>query len=66
MSGEWLVSDLDANGATFTREHAKGDAAVRGRAADLLLWLWKRDAGPIEILGDDTVANRFRNFTDLR
>ncbi|HYN34100.1 MAG TPA: maleylpyruvate isomerase family mycothiol-dependent enzyme [Ilumatobacteraceae bacterium] len=64
--GEWLVTELDANGATFTREHAKGDAAVRGRAADLLLWLWRREAGPIEILGDDTVANRFRNFTNLR
>ncbi len=66
VGGEWLVTDLDANGARFTREHAKGDAAVRGRAADLLLWLWKRDAGPIEILGDDAVANRLRSFTDLR
>ena len=66
VGGEWLVTGLDANGATFTREHAKGDAAVRGRAADLLLWLWKRDAGPVEILGDEAVAHRFRSFTDLR
>ena len=64
--GEFFVSELDASGATFTREHAKGDTAIRGRATDLLLWLWKRDAGPIEILGDDTVAVRFRSFTDLR
>ena len=54
------------NGATFTREHAKGDAAIRGRSADLLLWLWKREAGRIEILGDAAVADRFRNYTDLR
>jgi uncharacterized protein (TIGR03083 family) len=66
VGGEWLVTALDPTGARFTREHAKGDAAVRGRAADLLLWLWKRDAGPVEILGDEAVAERFRNYTDLR
>jgi uncharacterized protein (TIGR03083 family) len=66
VTGEWLVADVDANGASFTREHAKGDVAIRGRASDLLLWLWKRDAGDVEILGDAAVADRFRNFTDLR
>lgn len=65
VGGEWLVSTLDDDGATFTREHAKGDAAVRGRAHDLLLWLWRRDAGPVEILGDVDVAERFRAFSDL-
>lgn len=65
VSGEWLVTQLDASGATFTREHAKGDAAVRGSAHDLLLWLWRRDAGPVEILGDSSVATRFRAFSDL-
>jgi len=65
VGGEWLVSSLDASGATFTREHAKGDAAVRGRANDLLLWLWRREAGPVEILGDAAVAERFRAFPHL-
>jgi uncharacterized protein (TIGR03083 family) len=65
VAGEWLVSRLDETGIAFTREHAKGDAAVRGRANDLLLWLWGRDSGPIEILGDAGVAERFRAFPTL-
>ncbi len=65
VSGEWLVSRLDESGIEFTREHAKGDAAVRGRANDLLLWLWRRESGPVEILGDTAVAERFRAFPHL-
>lgn len=65
IGGEWLVSALDSGGATFTREHAKGDVAIRGRANDLLLWLWRRDGGPVEIIGDAAVAERFRAFSPL-
>ncbi len=33
--------------------HAKGDAAVRGPAADLLLWLWgRRPLDGFEVFGD--------------
>jgi uncharacterized protein (TIGR03083 family) len=64
-TGEWLVHRLDESGAQFSREHAKGDAAVRGRANDLLLWLWRREAGPVEILGDAAAAERFRAFSAL-
>jgi uncharacterized protein (TIGR03083 family) len=63
--GEWMITRLDESGIEFTREHAKGDAAVRGRSHDLLLWLWRRDAGPVEILGDASVAARFRAFPSL-
>lgn len=63
--GEWMVTRLDETGIEFTRAHAKGDAAVRGRADDLLLWLWRRDAGEVEILGDVGVAERFRAFPAL-
>jgi uncharacterized protein (TIGR03083 family) len=63
--GEWMVTRLDESGIEFTREHAKGDAAVRGRSNDLLLWLWRRPAGPVEILGDADVAARFRAFPAL-
>jgi uncharacterized protein (TIGR03083 family) len=63
--GEWMVTRLDESGIEFTREHAKGDAAIRGRAHDLLLWLWRRDAGPVEILGDAALAARFRAFPSL-
>jgi uncharacterized protein (TIGR03083 family) len=65
VNGEWLVSRLDESGTVFSREHAKGDAAVRGRANDLLLWLWRRDDRGVEILGDTAVAERFRAFSAL-
>ena len=57
-AGEWIVHEFTPRGARFDRVHAKGDAAVRGRASDLLLWLWRRPA-PVEILGDAAVAARF-------
>lgn len=59
--GEWLVSEPDAGGRLeVRREHAKGDAAVRGTASDLLLLLWKRVPldDRFEVFGDDTVARR--------
>ena len=36
------MRDDGAGGYDVTREHAKGDAAMRGAAADLLLVLWRR------------------------
>lgn len=63
--GEWLVTTLDERGATFTREHAKGDAAVRGPAHDLLLWVWRRPGRMVEIIGDTGVAERFQAYSKL-
>jgi len=63
--GEWFVASLKEPNCTFTREHRKGDAAIRGRANDLLLWLWRRSTEGIEMIGKDTVARRFRAYTDL-
>jgi uncharacterized protein (TIGR03083 family) len=63
--GEWLVRNLGDGTADFDRAHAKGDAAVRGPAADLLLWCWRRPGGPVEVLGDAAVAERFQAFTSL-
>jgi uncharacterized protein (TIGR03083 family) len=57
-TGEWIVHGFSPDGARFERVHAKGDAAVRGRAHDLLLWLWRRPA-TVEVLGDAGVAERF-------
>ena len=45
--GEWLLR-FDPDGFTFTREHAKGDVAVRGPASDLMLYLVGR--GPLDAL----------------
>jgi uncharacterized protein (TIGR03083 family) len=55
--GEWFLR-FAPDGFTFTREHAKGDVAVRGPASDLLLWLVGR--GPLdalEVLGDPGVLD---------
>ena len=42
-----------------TREHAKGDAAIRGPADDLLLVLWRRlPLDAVEVIGDRAVAER--------
>jgi hypothetical protein len=43
-----------------TREHAKGDVAVRGTASDLLLFLWGRLPGErLEVLGDASLVGRY-------
>jgi len=52
--GEWLVAP-SGTGVEVTREHAKGDAALRGPAADLLLRLCNRGAGG-EVVGEPSVV----------
>jgi uncharacterized protein (TIGR03083 family) len=57
--GEWLVADPEPGAPfTVTREHAKGDAAVRGTASDLLLLVWRR-------VGLDAGGDRFQTFGDV-
>jgi uncharacterized protein (TIGR03083 family) len=68
--GEWLVSEPVVGGMLeVERAHAKGDAAVRGAASDLLLLLWRRvgldDAGRFEVFGDPDVARRLIARADL-
>jgi uncharacterized protein (TIGR03083 family) len=66
VAGEWLVVDDGAGGYVVTREHAKGDAAIRGPANDLLLVLWRRlPLDAVEVIGDRTVAERFIARTNL-
>ena len=66
--GEWFISSVKEPTSTFTREHRKGDAAVRGTAHQLLLWLWRRDEfddGTVEVIGNEVVARRLRAYTAL-
>ncbi|MFW2335976.1 maleylpyruvate isomerase family mycothiol-dependent enzyme [Ilumatobacter sp.] len=65
VNGEWMIHRLDEHGIEFDREHQKGDVAIRGRARDVLLWLWGRDAGPVELLGDADVARRIVSGASL-
>jgi uncharacterized protein (TIGR03083 family) len=55
--GEWLLR-FASDGFTYTREHAKGDLAIRAGASDLLLWLvGRRPLEGLETFGDPAVAD---------
>lgn len=55
--GEWLVT-IHPTTITIEPGHAKGDAAVRGTATDLLLFVWGRTDGQLERFGDDAAIER--------
>ncbi len=60
VPGEWLVR-LGPDGLRVERGHAKGDAAVRGTASELLLWLWGRlPIQALEVFGEEQAAARLR------
>jgi uncharacterized protein (TIGR03083 family) len=57
---EWLLT-MRPEGVEATPGHAKGDAAIRAAAVDLLLLSWGRDPlGEIEVFGDEEVVRRYR------
>lgn len=59
VPGEWTVRAASGEYAV-TREHAKGDIAMRGAASDLLLALWNRvPLSAIDLIGDQATAERF-------
>jgi len=61
--GEWLIR-FDDGRLTVDVGHAKGDAAVRGPAADLLCWLWGRVAlDGLEVFGSRDAADALRAVT---
>jgi uncharacterized protein (TIGR03083 family) len=63
VEGEWLVT-LGGNTVTVEHGHAKGDAAVRGTAADLYLWLWGRvPLDRLEVFGDPAIAERLTKLS---
>lgn len=66
VAGEWTVRPAGDGAQVVTREHSKGDAALRGTASDLLLVLWRRrDLAQIDVVGDGDVAKRFVARTSL-
>lgn len=58
-TGEWTLVGDDGPNLTVTHEHGKGDAAVRGQAEEVLLWVWGRP-GQVEIFGDEAVAQTWQ------
>lgn len=56
--GEWIIN-FDSKPVLVRREHAKADAAVRGPARSLFLWLWNRrplDESALEVFGNRDIA----------
>jgi uncharacterized protein (TIGR03083 family) len=65
IEGEWWVA-LAPDRIERRHEHAKADAAVRGPASSLLLWLWNRVPGDSEDLqpfGDSAVMGQVSSLT---
>jgi len=63
--GEWLLLG-SGDGVTVTREHAKGDAAARGSASDLMLFVWGRvPVSQVEVFGEAGLLNRFAEATKV-
>jgi ribosomal protein S11 len=59
VAGEWTVLE-SAGGFVVTREHAKGDCAIRGAANDIALVLSRRaPLSSVDVVGDGAVAARF-------
>lgn len=67
VAGEWLVRTADGRVA-WEHGHGKGEAAVRGTAADLLQGVLRRipsDDGRLEVLGDRAVWTTWLSRTDF-
>jgi uncharacterized protein (TIGR03083 family) len=64
VDGEWLIVPTGTSDVVVTREHAKGDCAIRGSASQLLLGLWRRiPMSSLEVIGSTEVAEQFLNRT---
>jgi uncharacterized protein (TIGR03083 family) len=63
--GEWVARIAEGR-LDVSKEHAKGDVAVRGMASDILLLLWRRiQPGDVDVVGDEVTLKRFLGRTDL-
>jgi uncharacterized protein (TIGR03083 family) len=64
VDGEWLIVPTATSDVVVTREHSKGDCAIRGSASSLLLGLWRRvPMSSLEVIGSSEVAAQFLNRT---
>jgi uncharacterized protein (TIGR03083 family) len=64
--GEWLVRQEDDGTLVVTAEHAKGDAALRGPASQLLLALWGRvGLDELDVIGDRAAAEHLLARTTI-
>jgi uncharacterized protein (TIGR03083 family) len=62
IDGEWSLSFTE-DGLEHRREHSQADAAVRGPASDLLLWIANRitpDAPQLQVFGDRGIVDAWQ------
>ena len=60
VDGEWTVTLENGKVPTYAVGHAKGDAAVRAPADDLLMFVWRRiGTSEVEVLGDVALVDEF-------
>ena len=63
VEGEWTVTLEPDTVPTYETGHAKGTAAVRGAASDLLLFVWRRvPTDTVEVLGDASLVDAFWGY----
>lgn len=63
--GEWLIR-FEPGEVVVEARHAKGDAAVRAPAGDLLLWLYGRlPLDGLQVFGDPGAATALRQVTTV-
>lgn len=59
VAGEWTIRET-SDGFEVSREHAKGDCAIRGAAVDVLAVLTgQAPLSSVDVVGDADVAARF-------
>ncbi len=63
--GEWTITRIAGGIIDYERAHTMGDAAVKGEANALLLWLWRRNGPSVEVFGDTDVAQRLQDYSNL-
>jgi len=59
--GEWILSTSSGE-LEIKREHGKADAAVKGKAEDILLYLWGRGQENLECFGDEETINNWSSI----
>ncbi len=60
--GEWMLTVQDG-ALTVAHEHAKGDAAARGPAQAILLYLWGRGRAGLACHGDEALLDAWGSIT---
>jgi uncharacterized protein (TIGR03083 family) len=65
VEGEWMLT-MNPDGVVVATGHGKGDAAVRGTAADLLLFVMsRRDPADLEVFGDLDLPRRWQSAANF-